>query len=270
MRLALWCVAFSWAISLNCVWNRKALNPAPKSKPDFSQEVVVVTGGSTGIGAKLVRKLEAAGAMVIILDVAPLSYMAGPKTSYIKCNIGSSDDVRAAAKIIQHQHGQASMLVANAGVVRGKTILDATDQDLKLTFDVNVLGLLWTIRAFLPGMISKNHGHVLVTASSTAFVTLAGMSDYSASKAAVNSLIEGLHTELKHRHGNPSVAISAIYPATIGTAMFQDLDVPNTFMTPILDPEEVAQRMFDILSKGQRYVLAGYFILYPRDPTPVD
>ncbi|KAK1976875.1 short chain dehydrogenase [Colletotrichum cereale] len=251
MRWALWCVAFAWVMWLNRLSNRRALNPALKSKADFSREVVVVTGGSTGIGAKLVRKLEVAGATVVVLDVAPLSYNASPRTSHIQCDISSSEDVRAAAKAVQDQHGPASILVANAGVVRGKTLLDATDEDLRSTFDVNVLGLLWTVRAFLPGMIARNRGHVLVTASSTAFMTIAGMSDYSASKAAVGSLVEGLHTELKHRHGNPGVAISAIYPATVATAMFRNLDIPETFLTPILDADEVAQRMFDILSRGQ-------------------
>ncbi|KAK2056937.1 short chain dehydrogenase [Colletotrichum caudatum] len=250
-RWALWCVAFAWVLSLNRFLNRRALNPAPKSRPDLSREVVVVTGGSTGIGAALVRKLEVTGATVVVLDMAPLSYNAGARTSYIQCDVSSSDDVRAAAKAVREQHGLGSILVANAGVVRGKALLDATDEDLRLTFNVNVLGLLWTVRAFLPEMIAANRGHVLVTASSTAFLSLAGMSDYSASKAAVGSLVEGLHTELKHKHGNPAVAVSAIYPATIGTAMFRDLDVPDGFLAPILDPDEVAQKMFDILAKGQ-------------------
>ncbi|KDN61907.1 putative short chain dehydrogenase [Colletotrichum sublineola] len=251
MRWTLYCVAFSWVLSMNRFLNRRALNPAPKSKPDFSREVVVITGGSTGIGAKLVRKLEVTGATVVVLDMAPLSYNAGPRTSHIQCDISSSDDVRAAAKAINDHHGPASILVANAGIVRGKALLNATDEDLRSIFNVNVLGLLWTVRAFLPAMIARNRGHVLVTASSTAFMTIAGMSDYSASKAAVGSLVEGLHTELKHKHGNPAVAVSAIYPATITTTMFQNLDIPDMFLAPILDPDEVAQKMFDILSRGQ-------------------
>ncbi|KAK1999572.1 short chain dehydrogenase [Colletotrichum falcatum] len=251
MRWALWCAAFAWVLSLNRFLNRRALNPAPKSAPDLSREVVVVTGGSTGIGAKLVRRLEVAGAAVAVLDVAPLSYNAGPRTSHIRCDISSSDEVRAAAEAVRDRHGHASMLVANAGLVRGKALLTASDEDLRSTFGVNVLGLLWTVRAFLPAMIAGNRGHVLVTASSTAFVTIAGMADYSASKAAVGSLVEGLHTELKHRYGNPAVAVSVIYPATIGTAMFRNLDIPDTFLAPVLDPDEVAQKMFEILSRGQ-------------------
>jgi len=143
------------------------------------------------------------------------------------------------------------MLVANAGVVNGQTLLDATEAGIKRTFDVNVLGMLWCVRAFLPDMIARNHGHVLIVASATAFASVAGMADYSASKAAVNSLYEGLQTELKHKHGNPSVAVSAIFPATIATKMFKDLDSPDAWVMPLLQPEEVAERMFGILCKGE-------------------
>ncbi|KAF5556074.1 short chain dehydrogenase [Fusarium napiforme] len=245
------CVIAAWTLSINRTLSRSALNPSRKPRPDMRKEVVVVTGAAGGVGAALVRKLEAVGATVIVLDISPLSYTPGRGTSFIKCDISDPSSVRDAAAKVVSRHGVPTAIVANAGVVRGRALLDASDHDLSLTFGVNVMGLMWTIRAFLPDMISAGRGHVLATLSATAFVTVSGMADYSASKAAAASLIEGLRTELKHQHGNPAVAVSAVYPATISTNMFKDLDSPDIFAMPMLSPDDVAQRMFDILSSGQ-------------------
>jgi len=256
LHSTLWCVTAAWILSINRSLNRRALNPSPQPRPDLKNQVIVITGGATGIGALLAQKLDAAGATVVVLDVSPLSYTPGRRTFYIKCDVSEAAAMREAAANVTSSYGAPTMLVANAGIVRGRNILDATDQDLQLTFGVNVMGLLWTVRAFLPGMIAVGRGHVLITASATAYTTIAGVSDYSASKAAVNSLVEGLQTEVKHQHGNPAVAISALYPATIGTKMFRDLNAPDSLFLPILEPEDVAQRMFDILASGQRFVEA--------------
>lgn len=249
---AMRCVAAAWILSINRALSRRALNPSRKSKPDFKHEIVVVTGGATGIGAVLTQKLEAAGATVIVLDVSPLSYATGSRVSHIKCDVSDASQVQEAAAQVIRLHGSPTMLVANAGIVHGRTIFNATDEDLRLTFGVNVFGLLWAVRTFLPGMIKAGRGHVLVTSSATAFVTVAHMADYSASKAAVTSLVEGLQTELKHQHGNPGVAVSALYPGTIATKMFSKLDSPDSFFLPVLEAGDVAQRMFDILASGQR------------------
>ena len=147
------------------------------------------------------------------------------------------------------------MVVANAGVVRGKTLLDAEERDLRMVFDVNVLGLLWTIKSFLPAMIEADHGHILVTSSATAFLTMANGADYCASKAAVTSLVEGLQTEMKHRYGNPRVRVSAIFPSTIATKMFDGIDAGYLdYLMPILKPERVAERMLQTLLNGKRYL----------------
>ena len=84
----------------------------------------------------------------------------------------------------------------NAGFARGKTILDATDNDLRLTFQVNVISHYQLAREFLPSMIQNNHGMILTVASLAAYVTAPAMVDYSASKAAALTFHEGLQAEL--------------------------------------------------------------------------
>lgn len=147
------------------------------------------------------------------------------------------------------------MLVANAGLYTGNTILGASEDDLRRTFDVNTLGVMFCIKAFLPAMIAGNHGHVLVTSSIKSYITTVLAVDYAASKSAVNSIVEGLQTELKHVYGNPMVKASAVFPALIKTEMSAKVVQPvNSFLMPILGAEEVAERIVQILDAGQRLV----------------
>lgn len=161
----------------------------------------------------------------------------------------------ARSKIIEKLNGKApTIVVLNAGVVRGRSLLDASEFDIRLTFDVNIIGVLWSIKTFLPDMIAANHGHILLTSSITAYTTLANSVDYCASKAAIASIYEGLQTELKHTYGNPRVQCSAVFPGTVNTKMFEGIDSPmKGFMLPVLEPDDVAERMFRIIKEGRRY-----------------
>jgi short-subunit dehydrogenase len=85
------------------------------------------------------------------------------------------------------------VLVLNAGITRGnKSILQTTEQDLKLTFEVNALSHYHLVQAFLPNMVAKNHGMVVSVASLAGYITAPELVSYSASKAAAMAFYEGL------------------------------------------------------------------------------
>lgn len=146
-----------------------------------------------------------------------------------------------------------TILVINAAVLQGKTILDATEEDFRGTFSVNVLGAFFCIKAFPPFMIAAKRGHILVTSSVEAFITTTSAVNYSASKAAVTNVVEGLRTELKHKYGNPPVKVSVIFPAVVNTNMTKGIgETVGSSIMPILEPTQVAERMLQVLSSGQR------------------
>jgi all-trans-retinol dehydrogenase (NAD+) len=178
----------------------------------------------------------------------------GNRTHYYKTDVASFENVTQTYNSIAAKLGSPTILVINAGVLRGKTILDATEKDLCSTFSVNVLGALFCIKSFLPSMIAAKHGHILVTSSVEAFITTTNAVDYSASKAAVTNIVEGLRTELKHKYGNPRVKVSAIFPAVVNTKMTEGIgQTISSFIMPVLEPTQVAERMLQVLSSGQRY-----------------
>ena len=90
-------------------------------------------------------------------------------------------------------------------MARGKTILESSEADVRLTFDVNTMSHYWLVKEFLPSMIANNHGMVVTVASIAAYLCTAQMVDYASSKAAALSFHEGLSAELKTRYQAPKV-----------------------------------------------------------------
>ena len=84
LRAALYCVGFSWVLFAHRVLRKRALNPSPKMTVQWPKEVVLVTGGSSGVGGELVRRLESYGAAVAIMDIQPPNYKLG-----MLCNTSS-------------------------------------------------------------------------------------------------------------------------------------------------------------------------------------
>lgn len=90
---------------------------------------------------------------------------------YFKCDITSKQQLAAVAKDIRSQVGHPTVLINNAGVVRGKSIIDASEKDIRFTFEVNALAHYWIVQEFLPSLIENNHGMIVTVASLAAWVT---------------------------------------------------------------------------------------------------
>lgn len=102
------------------------------------------------------------------------------------------------AQRIATEHGYPTILINNAGVAVEGTILDKDEKDIRLTMEVNTLSHFWTVKAFLPSMVEKNHGHIITIASLASFVSMGEAVDYGCSKAAALAFHEGLTQEVKH------------------------------------------------------------------------
>jgi NAD(P)-dependent dehydrogenase (short-subunit alcohol dehydrogenase family) len=92
--------------------------------------------------------------------------------------------------------GAPTILINNAGILASHTILTTSDAYLRKIFDVNVLSNWYTTKAFLPDMLRHNKGHIVTIASTASFVGVAGLADYTATKAAILSFHEGMFLAL--------------------------------------------------------------------------
>ncbi|KAI1823966.1 NAD(P)-binding protein [Xylaria intraflava] len=209
-------------------------------KYDWPNEIAVVTGGADGAGRHIVRLLAERGVKVVVLDIQPMTFEADPNVTYFQCDVASAARVAEVAADIRARVGEPTILVNNAGVARGKTILGASETDLKLTFDVNVFGHFNTVREFLPSMARRNHGMVVTVSSFSAWMVIPNLVDYSMTKAAVAAFHDGLSAELKTRYNAPKVRTILVNQGFTNTPLLAGFKNDSPFLLPALEPESVA------------------------------
>lgn len=172
-------------------------------------KVAVVTGGSSGIGAAIVTRFRAAGAVVVIADrLEPPE----EKGEFVRVDVSSEAEVSSALESVVAKHGKLDLLVNNAGIQPlGVRFGELTESVVRRTFDVNVNGTIWGIKH---GSRLLSPGGRIVNLSS--FVGLLGVpagTAYAASKAAVAHLTKCAALELAPR----AITVNAIAPGTIRT-----------------------------------------------------
>lgn len=213
---------------------------------------VLVTGGGNGVGRLLALGAAQRGARVVIWDLDAESTRrvcqeicsAGAQAESFTVDVSDRQAVLAAAE----QTGEVDVLINNAGVVSGKTLLDAENHEIERTFAVNVHSLYWVTRAFLGGMIRRNHGAVVTMASAAGLVGVPRQTDYSASKFAAFGFAESLRAELAR--DNSAVNSLVVCPAYISTGMFDGVRTRFPLLLPILRPEAVAERTLRGIERG--------------------
>lgn len=115
--------------------------------------------------------------------------------------------------------GPVTVLYNNAGVIYWKSFLESDfhyDEDV---IKLNLLSYMWTIREFLPSMISTGRGHIVSTCSVSAFFRFTHLTSYVASKYALNGFLETLKLEIRKHPAKPKIEFSTVYPAFVKTPM---------------------------------------------------
>lgn len=203
-------------ISLLKKWSdaksRKARNNGTEDVYDWTKEVVVVTGASSGIGARVSQMLGERGIKVVGIDVQRPLYPIPPRMTFYSCDITSRDKVKEVGDQIRGEVGTPTILLNNAGIGRGGTILSVSEKDVRAVMDVNAISHFWTVQEFLPAIIQRNHGHVITIASMASYVVPAGIAAYGMSKAAAMAFHETLTMELLYSYKARKVRTSMVHP----------------------------------------------------------
>ena len=160
-------------------------------------------------------------------------------------DVGDRDQIHTAIGEIRRQLGPVDLLIANAGVGMPTLLTPVNIADVEQMIRVNLLGAIYAIEAVLPEMLERRQGHLAAVSSLGAYKGLPGESAYCASKAALNSYMEGLRIQLRDK----GIAVTTICPGFIRTPM----TAINKFHMPwLLEPDEAARRIVRALARRRK------------------
>lgn len=269
-RIVKWILLLCLVYEINSILNTWAENrwvfTTDNSSWHWTKELAVVTGGSNGIGAAVVKELVKHGVKVAVLDIQPLSEAVDESNlvTFYQCDLTSRDAVHKAAEALRSDHGSPSVLINNAGIGNSSSILDLSPKLLQTCVSLNLISHWYTVQEFLPDMIANKKGHIMATSSIAAFLGMANSGDYAATKAGLVAFHETLTQELKHRYNCPQVKTSIVYPIWTSTRLTISLD--DSFRKTFKDPKDVAKIMVNqiIAAKSGQLVLGPKLAPYVR------
>jgi NAD(P)-dependent dehydrogenase (short-subunit alcohol dehydrogenase family) len=199
---------------------------------DVTGRVVVVTGGTTGIGRALVEGFADAGADVVATSRRPEEVEAtaaeverrGRRTLRVRSDVTKSESLEEARDAVLAAFGRVDVLVNCAGYTKRQPTLEMSDADWQSIMDTNFMGTLRASRIFGAPMLERGKGRIINIASIATFVALYEVAAYSASKAAVASLTKSLALEWGPRGVNVNAIAPGVFPTALNRAL---LDSPR-------------------------------------------
>ncbi|KAL1384736.1 hypothetical protein HDK64DRAFT_316378 [Phyllosticta capitalensis] len=218
---------------------------------DWNKEIVVVTGGSDGIGKHIVLFLAEKGIKVAVFDIQPMTYEAPPSVKYYNCDLSSATSISDAVNGIRADFGHPTVLINNAGICYGEPMLSASAEHVRKTFEINVFAHHALAAHLVPSMVAANHGTVVTVASQAAWIAAPRMADYAASKAAALAMHEALAAELATLYNAPKVRAIAVCPNATKTPLFEGFQMYNNMFLYKLEPETMAEAVVKAVLRGQ-------------------
>jgi short-subunit dehydrogenase len=192
-------------------------------KVDWTKQVVLITGASSGIGGALAVELGRRGAALglfarradELMKVAEEIERGGGKALVLPGDVRQSSEVENAAARMRERWGRIDVLVANSGVGIITPASELRADTVANVISVNTIGVINSVAAVLPDMLARQRGHLVAISSLAAYRGLPKSAAYSASKAAVSTFFESLRVDLR----GSGVDVTIIYPGFIKTPM---------------------------------------------------
>ncbi|MCM3694250.1 SDR family NAD(P)-dependent oxidoreductase [Neobacillus niacini] len=228
-------------------------------------KVIVVTGAGGGIGRELVCQLLEKGAKVAAIlhksgleETKSFATIYGDKISTHIANLANREEVEKLPEEIIAVHGCIDGVINNAGIIQPfHSVNDLDYEQIQRVMDVNFYGTLYMCKSFLPHLLNRPEAHITNVSSMGGFLPVPRQSIYTASKAAVKMLTEGLHLELR----DTRVGVTVVFPGGVDTNIVQNAGIEITGVEShsykMLSPKKAAAIIIHGMENKKYRVLAG-------------
>ncbi|HDA2713662.1 TPA: SDR family oxidoreductase [Staphylococcus aureus] len=214
----------------------------------LTDKVAVVTGAGSGIGEAIATLLHEEGVKVILAgrnkdklqNVA--NQLAQDSVKVVPTDVTKKEEVDELIKIAQQTFGGLDIVINSAGQMLSSKITDYQVDEWDSMIDVNIKGTLYTAQAALPTMLEQSSGHLINIASISGFEVTKSSTIYSATKAAVHTITQGLEKEL----AKTGVKVTSISPGMVDTAITAAYNPTNRKK---LEPQDIAEAVLYALTQ---------------------
>jgi NAD(P)-dependent dehydrogenase (short-subunit alcohol dehydrogenase family) len=204
-----------------------------------STRVALITGAASGIGRHLAFLLARDGYRIAGIDLQPEALVSladelkrqGCACATAVADVTRSGELSQAIAGLEAQLGPSDLLIASAGIGIETSGLAYSADDIARVININLIGVSNSIAAVLPGMLERGRGHLVALSSVASLRGLPRMLAYCASKAGLNSLMEGLRVELRPR----GIAVTTICPGWIKTPMTAKIEGRLAYLMEVED-----------------------------------
>ena len=221
---------------------------------ELKNKVVVITGGSGGIGkamAKAFLNEGAAGIMLADLDAAAVAQAtADIGCNGMACDVTDEAQVAALVAATEDQYGQVDVFCSNAGAGGNGLLTDAANEVWQQQWELHVMSHLYAARAVLPGMIERGEGYLLNTASAAGLLAALGSGPYTVTKAAAVKFAEFLSIT----HSDDGIKVSVLCPQGVNTAM-APRSLGDGQTDGIIEASALAQTVVETMREERFHVL---------------
>ena len=226
---------------------------------ELQDKVVVITGGSGGIGRAMAQAFLREGAKGVCLadlDETTTKQAAleldpsGERCIGMQCDVTSESDIRGLADATKEKFGPIDLFCSNAGAGAGGLLTEAEDAIWQNQWELHVMSHLYAARAVLPDMINRGSGYLLNTASAAGLLAALGSGPYTVTKAAAVKLAEFISIT----HGEEGIKVSVLCPQGVNTAMAPKSKGDGQ-TDGIIEPEALAEVVVETIKEERFYVL---------------
>ena len=216
--------------------------------------VVLITGGSRGIGLATAQRFRALG------DRVAITYNSSPPPEgffAVKCDVTSSADVDDAFKAVEQHFGPVEILVSNAGMTKDMLLLRMSEDDFTEVIDANLTAAYRVAKRAAQGMLKARKGRIIFVSSVVGLLGSAGQANYSASKSGLVGLARSIAREL----GSRSITANVVAPGPVATdmlaALSEDRREALTAAVPLgrlASPDEIAGTIAFLASADAAFI----------------